>query len=1005
MNKKALKSLIPALLLLTFTIIVLNGTSTRFVNANFFPPSPPSPAVTIRPDGSITPSSAPIQRLGQTYTLKADIDGVTLVIQRSNIVVDGAGYTLRGNNNTAGVFLQDQRNVLIKNLTITNYVYGVWFTWGLSADQGARDNTIANCTLTNNKYGVLAAMFTQGNTLDGNTIKNGEYGVYISASQNNTLTKNRLYNNTYNLWVDAETSGAPEGFTNNIDASNTVEGKPVIYWTNQKDRAVPSDAGYVALINCTRITVQNLNLRKNGQGVLLVATKDSAITNNTIENNYRGVMLTGTYASCSGNRITANIVINNTKTGVMLQGVDNNIVSHNRIERNRETGIDLFEAVENVLEGNNITANMENGVKLWFSAAQNVIRGNYITNNGKGILIADSFDNQIIANTIVENNGWALRFEGSQNNNLIYLNTIVNNRVAEGLQVSIPGAWGSIGTQHKGGNVWDNGTVGNYWGDYKTRYPNASEIANTGTGDTPYFINENNIDRRPLLRPTNAVISTEATPLQTIHDWTTLQHDEKRTGCTQSPPPEDNRTSWKLQTGGPINSGIAVAQGLAFATSADGYLYAVNVTTGKEAWRFWTGPESNSPSVANGKVFITVKSGAVHAVDAKTGKLVWNRTLDEEACPGAPLVLGSRVFINGKTKVYALNDATGVLLYIQPMARGQSIGPLVYNEGLIVAPVLSGEVGVNGFEANNGYARFWMTLSPTPADNIRNCPAAYNASLFILVSTPEGSTSVHALNTMNLPQWTKTVDGVTEASPAIANDVLYVATQKAVYALDAASGTTRWNRTLDSKQPIKASLTVANGKLHLAVGDTLYALDADNGQPLWTYKAQGLIQSSPAITNGLIIFGASDGNLYAVGYLQTQTFHAGTWNNTDYYVQVNSNSTITNFHFNPVMKQIAFQASGPTGTIGQCNITIPIALLNDKYTVTHNGKTLTYRQESNQTHNILYFSYIHESNAQIAVKGTKAIPELNTPSTIALLVGVTAFLAATTRITNRKVHV
>lgn len=50
-------------------------------------------------------------------------------------------------------------------------------------------------------------------------------------------------------------------------------------------------------------------------------------------------------------------------------------------------------------------------------------------------------------------------------------------------------------------NVWDDGGEGNYWSDHTSRYPNASEVGNTGVGDTPYFINENNMDRYPLMSP------------------------------------------------------------------------------------------------------------------------------------------------------------------------------------------------------------------------------------------------------------------------------------------------------------------------------------------------------------------------------------------------------------------------------------------------------------------------------------------------------------------------
>jgi hypothetical protein len=50
-------------------------------------------------------------------------------------------------------------------------------------------------------------------------------------------------------------------------------------------------------------------------------------------------------------------------------------------------------------------------------------------------------------------------------------------------------------------NFWDNGSLGNYWSDYLTKYPNASEVGNTGIGDTPYVIDADNVDHYPLMYP------------------------------------------------------------------------------------------------------------------------------------------------------------------------------------------------------------------------------------------------------------------------------------------------------------------------------------------------------------------------------------------------------------------------------------------------------------------------------------------------------------------------
>jgi hypothetical protein len=50
-------------------------------------------------------------------------------------------------------------------------------------------------------------------------------------------------------------------------------------------------------------------------------------------------------------------------------------------------------------------------------------------------------------------------------------------------------------------NTWDNGSLGNYWSDYLMKYPNASEIGNTGIGDTPNVLDGQNVDRYPIMYP------------------------------------------------------------------------------------------------------------------------------------------------------------------------------------------------------------------------------------------------------------------------------------------------------------------------------------------------------------------------------------------------------------------------------------------------------------------------------------------------------------------------
>jgi parallel beta-helix repeat protein len=53
-----------------------------------------------------------------------------------------------------------------------------------------------------------------------------------------------------------------------------------------------------------------------------------------------------------------------------------------------------------------------------------------------------------------------------------------------------------VHVQNSFNNSWDNGCEGNYWSDYK-----GTDLDGDGIGDTPYIIDENDIDNYPLMSP------------------------------------------------------------------------------------------------------------------------------------------------------------------------------------------------------------------------------------------------------------------------------------------------------------------------------------------------------------------------------------------------------------------------------------------------------------------------------------------------------------------------
>jgi len=72
---------------------------------------------------------------------------------------------------------------------------------------------------------------------------------------------------------------------------------------------------------------------------------------------------------------------------------------------------------------------------------------------------------------------------------------------------------------------------------------------------------------------------------------------------------------WTFETGGPVYSSPAIADGAVYVGSRDGHLYALGLADGRERWRFeasnWV---DSSPVVAFGTVFVADQGGNVYAL-------------------------------------------------------------------------------------------------------------------------------------------------------------------------------------------------------------------------------------------------------------------------------------------------------------------------------------------------------------------------------------------------------
>ena len=137
-------------------------------------------------------------------------------------------------------------------------------------------------------------------------------------------------------------------------------------------------------------------------------------------------------------------------------------------------------------------------------------------------------------------------------------------------------------------------------------------------------------------------------------------------------------------------------------------------------------------------------------------------------------------------------------------------------------------------------------------------------------------------------KWVFKTDGPVISSPAISDGAVFIGSSDGgLYAIDQDTGKQKWKVAITD--PIASSPAVANGMVYFITYDgVFYALSTDTGAIKWRFATGGerrfeakgihgltpsdqtiadpmdLFLSSPAVSNGRVYFGSSDGHVYAL---------------------------------------------------------------------------------------------------------------------------------------------
>jgi parallel beta-helix repeat protein len=225
--------------------------------------------------------------------------------------------------------------------------------------------TIENRDLSNTCVGVELWRTEDSMISNNNVSNNHEDGICLYHSSNNNITSNTFVND--GLCVRYS-------YHNTVE-DNIVNGKPLVYLEDTSDSEV-TNAGQVILVNCSNITVENLDLSTTSVGVELWKTGDSVISNNNVSsNNVGGIHL---YHLCNNNTITGNNVSDN-NDGIRLGSSSNNTITGNNVSNNDDYGgICIEMSHNNTIADNNIGNNNVYGIFLWHTSNNKIYLNNFI---------------------------------------------------------------------------------------------------------------------------------------------------------------------------------------------------------------------------------------------------------------------------------------------------------------------------------------------------------------------------------------------------------------------------------------------------------------------------------------------------------------------------------------------------------------------------------------------------------------------------------------------------
>ncbi len=347
---------------------------------------------------------------------------------------------------------------------------------------------------------------------------------------------------------------------------------------------------------------------------------------------------------------------------------------------------------------------------------------------------------------------------------------------------------------------------------------------------------------------------------------------------------------WKFEAKSRITSSPAVADGLVYFGAYDSNFYAVNTADGQLKWKFQTAGEHrftathlhgsqpaaesmpdpfdfylSSPVVWKGMVFFGSGDGNIYALKAASGAVNW-KFKTGDVVHASPAIADGTLFIGSwDTYFYALDAGSGYEKW--RFKTGED--PDTHNQvGIQSSASVADGIVYFGCRDSNFYALdakagekkwifpnhgSWVIASPAVKDGVVYFSTS-DTGMFYALNAATGA-KIFSLDFHGWPMF---------SSPGIAGNMAYIGSHSGkLLAIDLAAKKPAWTFETDASRQNGPLYTKPDGTPNYAAA---YASDFYDDMVAGVEKTMsvGAILSSPVVVDGVIFFGSSDGNLYAL---------------------------------------------------------------------------------------------------------------------------------------------